>query len=63
MCIGITPSYVVMDVRASWLPKANTEMAVVVRNLLDSARSKFAASGHHLSEVQQEVYGMVTWLY
>ncbi|MBN1910000.1 MAG: TonB-dependent receptor [Pirellulales bacterium] len=57
------PSYVVMDVRLAWTPRRNLEIAVVGRNLLDSAHPEFVDRSITPSDVQSEVYGMATWRY
>ncbi|MBC8354711.1 MAG: TonB-dependent receptor [Planctomycetes bacterium] len=55
------PSYVAMDIRLAWLPTDNLEMEVVGRNLLDSHHPEFSERSFYPSEIQSEVYGMVTW--
>jgi len=57
------PSYLVMDVRLAWLPTETLEMAVVGCHLLDSAHPEFSNRSSYSSEVEPEVYGMVTWRY
>ena len=60
------PSYVVMDLRLAWHASPNLEMFVVGRNLLDQEHAEFGLdtlTGGTATEVQQEVYGGVTWRY
>lgn len=57
------PSYIVVDARVAWLPSETLEMAVVARHLLDSSHPEFATRAFRTSEVQQEVYGIVTLRY
>jgi len=62
----LVPSYNVMDVRLAWYATPTMELAVVGRHLLDSHHPEFGADtyiGSLPTEVQQEVYGMVTWRY
>jgi iron complex outermembrane receptor protein len=58
-------SYFTMDVRIAWRPYKNFEWSIVGRNLLDSHHSEFvdAVSGIVGTEVQSEVYTMLTWTY
>jgi iron complex outermembrane receptor protein len=56
---GDAPSYFVGDVRLAYQPRPNLEWSVVGRNLLEGVhRESFYSSS---SEVQQEVYGAVTY--
>ena len=58
------PSYSVMDVRLAWDARPGIELAVVGRNLLDSAHPEAPPDfflGNVNTEVQAEVYGTVTW--
>ncbi len=57
------PSYVTMDVRLSWRPKPNLEVAVVGLNLLDNQHPEFRPTSIHTqrTEVERSVYGKVTW--
>jgi iron complex outermembrane receptor protein len=55
------PSYLVMDVRLAWEPNDNLEVAVVGRNLLNDKHQEFDTSIFYTSEVQNSVYGMITW--
>jgi len=55
------PNYLVMDIRLAWLPSENLEVAVVGRNLLDEKHQEFDTRSFYSSEVQEGVYGMVTW--
>jgi iron complex outermembrane recepter protein len=59
------PSYLTMDVRIAWRPYKNFEWSVVGRNLLDSPHQEFAdpVGGAISTEVQSEVYTMLTWTY
>jgi iron complex outermembrane receptor protein len=59
------PSYLTMDVRIAWQLYENFEWAVVGRNLLDSPHLEFAdvTGGAVGTEVQSEVFTMVTWTY
>lgn len=60
------PSYFEMDTRLAWRPKDGIEYALVGRNLLDRAHPEFgsnAFTGLLATEVQREVYGMVTLRY
>jgi iron complex outermembrane recepter protein len=60
------PSYFVMDCRLAWRPRRHLEVAVVGRNLLDSAHREFGSDGYVESvatEVARSVYGQVTWRY
>jgi len=60
------PSYLVMDLRLAWQPTPNLELAVVGRHLLDAEHPEFGDDpylGDLRTEVQQEVYGSVTWRY
>jgi len=53
-------------VRLAWYATPTMELAVVGRHLLDSHHPEFGADtyiGSLPTEVQQEVYGMVTWRY
>lgn len=60
--LGI-PSYVTMDARLGWRPTEALEMAVVGRHLLDASHPEFTSRAFRASEVQQEVYGIVTLRY
>src|SRR5262249_52477030 len=57
------PSYLVADVRLAWKPRKNLEFAIVGQNLLDSQHPEFAASliNTQPTEVEQSVYGKLTW--
>ncbi len=59
-------SYNTMDVRLGWTPTPEFELSVVGRNLLDGQHPEFsddAVTGNVATEVQREVYGMMTWRY
>jgi iron complex outermembrane receptor protein len=57
------PSYVVMDARLAWRPFKNLELAIVGQNLLDDRHPEFQSVliPTERTEVQQSVYGKVTW--
>lgn len=55
------PSYLVMDLHLGWRPNKNWEIAVVAQNLLDNQHPEFGAAGPLRPEVEQGVYGKVTW--
>ena len=60
------PSYFEMDTRLAWRPADGFEFAVVGRNLLDRAHPEFANNaftGLFATQMQREVYGMVTLRY
>jgi iron complex outermembrane receptor protein len=59
-------SYNAMDVRLAWRPRTDLELAVVGRHLLDEEHLEFGAdqfTGNVSTEVQSEMYGMITWEY
>ncbi len=60
--LGI-PSYIMMDARLAWRPTEALEMAVVGRHFLDASHPEFAIRSYRTSEIQQEVYGIVTLRY
>ena len=62
---GGASSYNTMDLRLAWQPALNFEMALVGRNLLDAQHYEVPADqvGLQLTEVEREIYGMVTWKY
>ena len=62
---GGVPSYNTMDLRLGWQPALNFEMALVGRNLLDAGHYEYPADtvGLQRTEVEREIYGMVTWKY
>ncbi|HXT41940.1 MAG TPA: TonB-dependent receptor, partial [Candidatus Angelobacter sp.] len=57
------PSYVVMDARLAWRPLKNLELAIVGQNFLDDRHPEFqpVLIPTERTEVQQSVYGKVTW--
>jgi iron complex outermembrane receptor protein len=58
------PRYIVMDIRLAWRPKDNLELFVIGRNLLDASHPEFSAADLVTgggTEVQQEVFGGLTW--
>ncbi len=58
-------SYNTMDLRLGWQPALNFELALVGRNLLDAGHFEYPADtvGLQRTEVEREIYGMVTWKY
>jgi iron complex outermembrane receptor protein len=60
--VGI-PSYVTLDVRLSWRPRPNLELAVAGLNLLDNQHAEFRPTSIRTqrTEVERSVYGKVTW--
>jgi hypothetical protein len=55
-----------MDMRLAYCPNDRFEFVVAGRNLLDAAHPEFgndAATGTLATEVQHEVYGIVTYRY
>jgi iron complex outermembrane receptor protein len=59
-------SYNVMDIRLAWVPTQEFEAAVVARNLLDAEHPEFGFdgfTGNFNTEVEREIYGMLTWRY
>ncbi len=59
-------SYNAVDLRLAWTPNRNIEWAVVGRNLLDADHPEFGFdgfTGNIATNVQREVYGMVTLRY
>jgi iron complex outermembrane receptor protein len=62
----IIPHYHALDLRLAWRDCRGWELALVGRNLLDAAHPEYKADtylGNTRTEVQREVYGMLTWLY
>jgi iron complex outermembrane receptor protein len=57
------PSYVTVDLRLSWSPWKDLEIAIVGRNLLDDRHLEFAPTfvGTQRTEVQRSFYGTVVW--
>jgi iron complex outermembrane receptor protein len=58
------PSYLVLDLRLGWRPTKNWELAIVAQNLLDNQHPEFGAAiplRPQVAEVEQSVYGKVTW--
>jgi len=61
--VGVS-SYNAMDVRLAWDARADLELAVVGRHLLDRAHSEASRDpfqGTVNTEVEAEVYGTITW--
>jgi iron complex outermembrane receptor protein len=56
-------SYIVMDARLAWHATASLELSVVGQSLFERDHPEFASSfiGTPLSEVEQGVYGKITW--
>jgi len=64
--LGDIPSYFELDSRISWQPNDAVELALVGRNLLDSAHPEFSdddETGTRATEVQRELFGVITWRY
>ena len=60
------PSYNAMDIRLGWRPSKHVEFAVVGRNLLDQDHPEFGFdtfTGNIATNVQREVYGVVSLRY
>lgn len=57
------PSYFAFDVRLGWHPKENLEFSVVGQNLFDRYHPEFTPTETFFSttEIEQSVYGKVTW--
>ena len=62
MLIG-TDSYFEGDVRVAWRPTDRLEFSIVGKNLFDDRHLEFNSANFYASEVQREVYGMVSWRY
>ncbi len=62
MLIG-TDSYFEGDVRVAWRPTKRLEFSVVGKNLFDDRHLEFSSPKFYASEVEREVYGMVSWRY
>lgn len=61
-----TPNYNTIDLRLAWRPTLNLEAAVVGRNLLDADHPEFGLdgfTGNVVTNVQREVYGILSWRY
>jgi hypothetical protein len=59
-------NYNVMDIRLAWTPRPDLELAVVGRSLLDAHHPEYGLDpflGSIVTEVQSEVYGMITCRY
>jgi iron complex outermembrane recepter protein len=56
-------SYVALDVRLSWRPRANLEIAIIGQNLLDNQHPEFVPTSIRTqsTEVERSVYGKMTW--
>jgi len=59
------PNYLVMDLRLAWRPVKNLELSIIGRDLLDSSHAEFAPSNVAIvqSEVEQSIFGKITWHY
>ena len=60
------PAFFEMDMRLAWRPTDNVELALVGRNLLDSAHPEFGDdtyAGVLATEVQREIFGVFTVRY
>lgn len=59
------PSYLTMDVRLAWHPKANLELALIGQNLFDNQHPEFFENRFGVpgqpAEVERGVYAKVTW--
>ena len=53
--------YVTADMRLSWTPLKNVELAVVGQNLLDDQHPEFVQEGILPTEVERSAYAKVTW--
>ena len=59
---GHWPSYIVADVRLAWKPTKHLELAIVGQNLGDDHHPEFGSEFDYVrTQVQQSVYGKVTW--
>ncbi|MEO5754622.1 MAG: TonB-dependent receptor [Chthoniobacterales bacterium] len=56
-----TPSYLELDLRLSWSPLQNLELAIVGRNLLHESHPEFAGGSAPTREIPRSVYGTVRW--
>jgi len=54
-------SHLAADVHLSWRPKANLELSICGRNLLDSHPEQAGTIGVPTAEVPRRFYGKVTW--
>jgi iron complex outermembrane recepter protein len=52
------PSYIELDARLAWRPRASTELALVGQNLLNSQHVEYL--GTPSNQIQRGVYGMIT---
>lgn len=57
------PAYTALDIRLSWRPIPNLELALVGLNLLDPSHPEFAPTQvvTPIREVRRSVYGQLTW--
>ena len=61
-----TPSYNTLDVRLDWRFNRHCDVALVGRNLLDSDHPEFGFdgfTGNVVTNVQRELYGVLSWRY
>src|SRR5437667_6017660 len=56
------PSYLVADMRVGWRPTRNWELSIAGQNLFRGQHREFAF-GPIPHEIEQSVYGKVTWRY
>ncbi len=56
---GNIPSYVAADFRLAWEPIAGLEFAIIAQNLLDRQHPEFSTARRN--EIEQSIYGKVTW--
>lgn len=54
-------AYVAMDVRLGWRPTKNWEFSIVGQNLLDSRHPEFGATPSTQKQIEQSIYGKITW--
>ena len=62
---GFVDSYNTMDLRLAWQPTSDFEISLVGRNLLNANHHEYGADsvGLQRTEVEREIYGMMTWKY
>ena len=61
-----TPNYNTLDARLGWQPTPHVELAVVGRNLLDADHPEFGFdgfTGNSVTNLQREVYGILSFRY
>jgi iron complex outermembrane receptor protein len=57
------PSYIVGDARLGWRPTQNWEVSIVGQNLFQGQHIEFASGSALPREIEQSVYGKITWRY